>query len=127
MTVPFRAIVSAVGDDLSVVENFGFFAFQRQQSYPYGFWMYLDSDGWVGPYGIKTYPFYKDMVAEASERDPNLMRSKSRQLAFTARYVTARAFESTLLILDNLYRMHVQPANDFRWEYIPSCAKTRPF
>lgn len=116
----FRAIVSAVGDDLSVVENFGFFAFQRQQSYPYGFWMYLDSDGWVGPYGIKTYPFYKDMVAEASERDPNLMRSKSRQLAFTARYVTARAFESTLLILDNLYRMHVQPANDFRWEYILS-------
>jgi hypothetical protein len=119
-TVPailvWSAISASVGDDLEQIERFGFFHFPQQQRYPYGFWMFLDSDGWVGPYQLKEHPFYIDMVEEAKD-DPELMRSRRRQLWFTARYLGSRLDEAVLLVLDNVYRLFDRPANDYRWDY----------
>jgi 4-amino-4-deoxy-L-arabinose transferase-like glycosyltransferase len=84
--------------------------------YPYGFWQFLETDGWIGPYRFKTEPYYRSLEA-AGREDPRLMRSRARQWAFTARYVAARPLESTLLVLDNAYRLFDRPANDYKWDY----------
>jgi hypothetical protein len=86
-------------------------------SYPFGFWQQLDTDGWTGPYRFKQDPFYKEMEARARAGDPDLMRSRGPQLAFTARYVSARPRESLLLVLDNANRLYDRPANDYKWDY----------
>jgi len=86
-------------------------------SYPFGFWQQLETDGWTGPYRFKQDPFYKAMEAEARERDPDLLRSRPKQFAFTARYVAARPLTSLLLVLDNAYRLYDRPANDYKWDY----------
>ncbi len=86
-------------------------------SYPFGFWQQLETDGWTGPYRFKQDPFYREMEARAHAGDPELMRSRTRQLAFTARYVAARWRASTLLVLDNAYRLYDRPANDYKWDF----------
>jgi len=86
-------------------------------SYPFGFWQQLETDGWTGPYRFKQDPFYKAMEAEARAGDPDLMRSRARQAAFTLRYVAARPLDSALLVLDNAYRLYDRPANDYKWDY----------
>lgn len=85
--------------------------------YPYGFWQFLETDGWIGPYRFKQEPFYKAMEKESLERDPDLLRSRARQWLFTARYVAARPVASLLLVLDNAYRLYDRPANDYKWDY----------
>ncbi|HEY7816897.1 MAG TPA: glycosyltransferase family 39 protein, partial [Vicinamibacteria bacterium] len=112
----WRGIVRGVGDDLREIEQLGFFAFPQQQQYPYGFWMFLDSDGWVGPYQLKEYPFYEAMIADR-DRNPGILGDRKRQLAFTWRYVSSRFGESCLLVLDNVYRLFDRPANDYQWDY----------
>jgi 4-amino-4-deoxy-L-arabinose transferase-like glycosyltransferase len=112
----WRAIVRDVGSDLGEVERFGFFAFPQQQQYPYGFWMFLDSDGWVGPYQLKEYPFYKAMLADR-EQNPGILGDRKRQIAFTMDYVASRFGEAVLLVLDNVYRLFDRPANDYQWDY----------
>ncbi len=112
----WSAISRSVGDELETIENFGFFAFPQQQRYPYGFWLFLDSDGWVGPYQLKEYPFYLEMLEEAKDK-PGFMSSRRRQLGFTVRYVGSRLGEAALLVLDNIYRLYDRPANDYRWDY----------
>src|SRR5262249_30390721 len=105
------------------VERFGFFTFQ--QRYPYGFWMFLDADGFVGPYRIGTYPFYKAMETEAAA-DPALLTSRGRQLLFTARYLAARPVAAASLPIENLYRLYDRPANDFKWDYpFPDATQVR--
>jgi hypothetical protein len=47
----------------------------------------------------------------------DLLRSRPKQLAFTARYVAARPLTSLLLVLDNAYRLYDRPANDYKWDY----------
>jgi 4-amino-4-deoxy-L-arabinose transferase-like glycosyltransferase len=84
--------------------------------YPYGFWQNMETDGWDGPYRLKAEPFYKAMEARAKD-DPELLRSRPRQLAFTAGYVAARPLESLLLVLDNVYRLHDRPTNPYQWDY----------
>ena len=74
-------------------------------TYPFGFWQQLETDGWTGPYRFKQDPFYKDMEAEARAGDPDLLRSRAKQAAFTVRYVAARPVTSLLLVLDNAYRL----------------------
>jgi 4-amino-4-deoxy-L-arabinose transferase-like glycosyltransferase len=86
-------------------------------TYPFGFWQQLETDGWTGPYRFKQDPFYKAMEAEARVRDPDLLRSRGKQLAFTLRYVGARPLASVLLVLDNAYRLYDRPANDYKWDY----------
>jgi 4-amino-4-deoxy-L-arabinose transferase-like glycosyltransferase len=102
-------------EDFSELEKFGFFTFPQQQRYPYGFWMLLDTDGWL-VYQLKQDPFYLAMAKEAVS-DPDLMRSRRRQYGFTLRYVASRARESMLLVLDNVYRLYDRPANNFQWDY----------
>jgi 4-amino-4-deoxy-L-arabinose transferase-like glycosyltransferase len=85
--------------------------------YPYGFWQFLETDGWIGPYRFKQEPFYKAMEQESLARDPDLLRSRTRQWTFTARYVAARPVDSLLLVLDNAYRLYDRPANDYKWDY----------
>ena len=113
-TLLWAGIVRAVGDDLEEIEAFGNFTFQ--QRYPYGFWQFLDSDGWMGPYRLEQEPYYKAMEAKAAD-DPELLESYPRQLVFTAGYVASRASQSALMILDNIYRVYARPANDYKWGY----------
>ncbi|HUG53054.1 MAG TPA: hypothetical protein VMR21_05615, partial [Vicinamibacteria bacterium] len=86
-------------------------------TYPFGFWQQLETDGWTGPYRFKQDPFYKAMETEAREGDPDLMRSRWKQAAFTVRYVAGRPLESLLLVFDNAYRLFDRPANDYKWDY----------
>ena len=114
LVVVWLSIVRVVGDDLSEIEAFGNFTFQ--QRYPYGFWQFLDSDGWMGPYRLGKEPYYQALEVEA-EASPELGTSYSRQLLFTARYVYSRAGESVVMVLDNVYRLYDRPANDYKWDY----------
>ena len=108
------SILIAVRGETREVEQLGNFTFGG--SYPYGFWQFLDSDGWMGPYRLKTEPYYR-ALEQAMPADPELLRSRGRQLRFTAGYVAARPIESLLLVLDNVYRQHARPANDYKWDY----------
>jgi 4-amino-4-deoxy-L-arabinose transferase-like glycosyltransferase len=108
------AIVRTVGGDLRQIEAFGNFTFQ--QRYPYGFWQFLDTDGFMGPYRLGQEPYYQALAAEA-EASPDLVSSYPRQLAFTLGYVASRGPESLLLFLDNVYRLFDRPANDYKWDY----------
>jgi 4-amino-4-deoxy-L-arabinose transferase-like glycosyltransferase len=111
----------AVGGNLGAIEQLGNFTFAPR--YPYGFWQFLDSDGWMGPYRLGAEPYYQELQ-EAAETDPRLLGSRGRQLAFTARYVVARGGESLALVLDNVYRLYSRPANDYKWDYpIPYSAQ----
>jgi 4-amino-4-deoxy-L-arabinose transferase-like glycosyltransferase len=109
----WAAIVGAVGnrDDVVQLGNATF-----RPYYPYGFWQYMETDGWIGPYRFKQEPYYKRMEEEA-RGDPDLLRSRARQVAFTLRYVAARPWASALLVLDNAYRLYDRPANDYKWDY----------
>jgi hypothetical protein len=86
------------------------------QYYPYGFWQFLDTDGWDGVYQLKTEPFYKALEAE-EQAEPSLRTSRARQYAFVLRYVAARPFESLLLFVENGYRLYDRPDDPFRWDY----------
>jgi 4-amino-4-deoxy-L-arabinose transferase-like glycosyltransferase len=108
------AILRSVGGDLKEIEAFGNFTFQ--QRYPYGFWQFLDTDGFMGPYRLGQEPYYRALEAEAQET-PELLTSYPRQLAFTVSYVASRGSESLLLFLDNIYRLYDRPANDYKWDY----------
>jgi 4-amino-4-deoxy-L-arabinose transferase-like glycosyltransferase len=108
------AIVRAVAGDLRQIEAFGNFTFK--QRYPYGFWQFLDTDGFMGPYRLGQEPYYQALEAAASRR-PELLTSYPRQLAFTLGYVASRGSESLLLFLDNVYRLYDRPANDYKWDY----------
>jgi hypothetical protein len=90
--------------------------FALRQYYPYGFWQFLETDGWEGPYRLKTEPYYHALEA-AAHQDRDLLRSRPKQLLFTARYVANRRLESALLVLDNVYRLYDRPANPYRWDY----------
>lgn len=107
-------IVRAVGGDLKQIEAFGNFTFQ--QRYPYGFWQFLDTDGFMGPYRLGQEPYHQALEAEAAA-SPELLASYPRQLAFTLSYVSSRGSESLLLFLDNIYRLFDRPANDYKWDY----------
>ena len=114
LTFAWISIVGVVGDDLSEIEQLGNFTFKQQ--YPYGFWQFLDSDGWMGPYRLRQEPYYQAME-EAARRDPEDLETRFDQWAFTARYVASRWKESLLLVLDNGYRLYDRPANDYKWDY----------
>lgn len=107
------AILTSVGkrDDVVQLGNATF-----RPLYPYGFWQFLETDGFIGPYRFKTEPFYKALEAEA-QSDRELLRSRWRQIAFTVGYVGDRPWESLLLVLDNVYRLYDRPANDYKWDY----------
>ncbi len=107
-------ILVTVRGETREIEQLGNFTFGG--SYPYGFWQFLDSDGWIGPYRLKTEPYYR-ALEQAMPAEPELLRSRSRQLRFTAGYVASRPVESLLLVLDNVYRQHARPANDYKWDY----------
>ncbi len=87
-----------------------------RQYYPYGFWQYLDSGGWEGPYRLKTEPYYEALQA-AGRDDPALLRSRGRQYLFTLRYVAQRPVTSLLTVLDNAWRLYDHPHNPYRWDY----------
>ncbi|HET6897174.1 MAG TPA: glycosyltransferase family 39 protein, partial [Vicinamibacteria bacterium] len=112
--VAWAGIRAAVGGRDDVV-RMGQVTFRP--TYPFGFWQQLETDGWTGPYRFKQDPFYKAMEAEARAGDVDLLRSRAKQWAFTARYVGARPLESLLLVLDNAYRLYDRPANDYKWDY----------
>jgi len=110
----WMAVQRVVGGNLDAVDQLGNFTFR--QRYPYGFWQFLETDGWIGPYRLKAEPYYQ-ALEKAAEGDPDLLRNRGRQLAFTARYVAARPIPSALLVLDNAYRLHDRPPNDYKWDY----------
>ena len=113
-TMLWLGIVQVVGDDLGEIEAFGNFTFHKR--YPYGFWQFLETDGWMGPYRLGQEPYYEALAAAAAD-DPNLLESTPRQLWFTGGYVASRARESALLVLDNVYRLYDRPANDYKWDW----------
>lgn len=118
LLVVFKLGVASMGGDFSAVEQYGFFAAPQQQRYPYGFWLFLESDGWIGPYGLEEYPYYLAMRDESRERsDPELLTSRARQYGFTLRYILARPLQTAGQIADNVYRLLSQPANQYRWSY----------
>jgi 4-amino-4-deoxy-L-arabinose transferase-like glycosyltransferase len=112
--VLWAAVVRGTGGDLTAIEQLGPFGFRWK--YPYGFWQFMDSDGWMGPYRLKTEPYYGALAAEG-QRSPGLLRSRPRQLAFTARYVLARPVDSVTSVLNNVYRTYDRPPNDYQRDY----------
>jgi hypothetical protein len=111
---PWRVIVRSVGNRLEEIEALGNFTFR--QRYPYGFWQFLDSDGWMGPYRLSSEPYYLALKADAAQRGWRL-ESRREQWLFTLRYVARRWRESTLLVLDNVYRLYDRPPNRYKWPY----------
>lgn len=110
----------AVGQRDDVI-RFGNLTFRPP--YPYGFWQFLECDGWSAAYQFKSEPFYQAMSAE-NRAHPGLLSSRRRQLAFTARYVADRPLESAGVVLNNVYRLLDRPANDYKWDYpIPYSAQ----
>ena len=101
-------------DDPARLESFSFHAFQRV--YPHGFWLYLDTDGWMGPYSLRQYPFYVALV-EAARGEPALLTSSARQWAFAGVYVLRHLDESARAVLINLYRFFAKPTNDYKWDF----------
>lgn len=101
-------------DDPARLESFSFHAFQRV--YPHGFWLYLDTDGWMGPYSLRQYPFYLALV-EAARGEPALLTSSARQWAFAGVYVLRHLDESARTVLINLYRFFAKPTNDYKWDF----------
>jgi 4-amino-4-deoxy-L-arabinose transferase-like glycosyltransferase len=103
----------AVGDrdDVTRLGNFSF-----RPSYILGFWQNLETDGWVGPYRLKTEAFYK-ALEEHSRSEPEVLRSRWRQARFALRYASRRPVLSTLIVLHNAYRLYDRPANDYKWDY----------
>lgn len=101
-------------DDPARLESFSFHAFQRV--YPHGFWLYLDTDGWMGPYSLRQYPFYLALV-EAARGEPALLTSSARQWGFAGLYVLRHLDESARTVLINLYRFFVRPTNDYKWDF----------
>jgi 4-amino-4-deoxy-L-arabinose transferase-like glycosyltransferase len=122
--VLWLVIVRAVGGDLRQIEALGNFTFQ--QRYPYGFWQFLDTDGFMGPYRLGQEPYYRALESAAAA-DPGLLESYPRQLAFTTRYVASRASESVPLVLDNVYRLFDRPANDYKWDYPIAYSRQVPY
>jgi 4-amino-4-deoxy-L-arabinose transferase-like glycosyltransferase len=100
------------GFDAKVIED----NFAMRQLYPYGFWQFLETDGFEGPYRLRAEPFYKALEAHFAA-DPAAMGSPAKQWLFTARYVAQRPVQSALLVLDNVYRLYDRPANPYRWDY----------
>jgi hypothetical protein len=96
------------------LESFSFHAFQRV--YPHGFWLYLDTDGWMGPYSLRQYPFYLALV-DAAEKDARLLTASARQWVFAAGYVLRHADECARTVLINVYRFFAKPTNDYKWDY----------
>jgi len=96
------------------LESFSFHAFQRV--YPHGFWLYLDTDGWMGPYSLRQYPFYLALVDAAGE-DSRLLASSARQWVFAAGYVLRHVDECARTVLINVYRFFAKPTNDYKWDY----------
>lgn len=96
------------------LESFSFHAFQRV--YPHGFWLYLDTDGWMGPYSLRQYPFYLALV-EAARGEPPLLTSSARQWLFAGSYVIQHLDESVRTVLINLYRFFAKPTNDYKWDF----------
>lgn len=109
----WAGIERAVGDRDDVIRR-GNLTFRPP--YPYGFWQFLDADGWSSAYRFHREPYYLAMRAE-DEREPGLLSSRQRMLAFTARYVAARPGESVGVVLNNVYRLLDRPANDYKWDY----------
>jgi len=101
-------------DDPVRLESFSFHAFQRV--YPHGFWLYLDTDGWMGPYSLRQYPFYLALV-EAARGEPALLTSSARQWVFAGVYVLRHLDESARTVLVNLYRFFAKPTNDYKWDF----------
>jgi len=85
-------------------------------TYPQGFWQYLETDGWEGPYRLRQEPYYVALEA-AARRNPSIMASPASAYAFTLEYVRERSLEYGLLILDNAYRLFDHPVNGYRWDY----------
>jgi hypothetical protein len=112
--IAWGAIVHVVGDDLSEIEALGNFTFK--QRYPYGFWQFLDSDGFMGTYRLGSEPYFAALREDAQHGGWD-ETSRPRQWLFTARYVGRRARESLLLVLDNAFRLYDRPPNRYKWDY----------
>lgn len=82
----------------------------RYHYYAYGFWQYVESDGWEGPWRLKKDPFYAALVEE-SRTDPGLLSSRPRQYVFAARYLSTRLDAAIPIVLGNFYRIFDRPQN----------------
>jgi hypothetical protein len=82
----------------------------RYHYYAYGFWQYVESDGWEGPWRLKKDPFYAALVEE-SRNDPGLLSSRPRQYVFAARYLSTRLDLAIPIVLGNFYRIFDRPQN----------------
>jgi hypothetical protein len=114
LSAAWFGIVALVGDDVREVEALGNFTYRPR--YPYGFWQFLDSDGWMGSYRLEEEPYYRALEQAAATR-PELLESRPRQWLFTAGYVRSRLADSALLVLDNAWRLYDRPANDYKRDY----------
>lgn len=85
-------------------------------TYPQGFWQYLETDGWEGPFRLRQEPYFAALET-AARRNPAIMVSHVEAYVFTLGYVWERRLESGLLILDNAYRLFDHPVNGYRWDY----------
>lgn len=82
----------------------------RYHYYAYGFWQYVESDGWEGPWRLKKDPFYAALV-EKDRTEPGLLSSRPRQYLFAARYLSTRLDTAVPIVLGNFYRIFDRPQN----------------
>lgn len=82
----------------------------RYHYYAYGFWQYVESDGWEGPWRLKKDPYYEAMV-EAEKTEPGLLASRPRQYLFALRYLSGRLDKAIPVVLGNFYRIFDRPQN----------------
>lgn len=82
----------------------------RYHYYAYGFWQYVESDGWEGPWRLKKDPYYEAMV-EAEKTEPGLLASRPRQYVFALRYLSTRLDRAIPVVLGNFYRIFDRPQN----------------
>jgi hypothetical protein len=90
----------------------------RYHYYAYGFWQYVESDGWEGPWRLKKDPYYEAMV-EAEKSEPGLLASRPRQYLFALRYLNGRLDKAIPVVLGNFYRIFDRPQNPEHRGFIP--------
>lgn len=93
-------------------ERHGFWAYTA--SFPLGFWLFLETDGWQGPMRIDETAYARAFhVAEES----GTVSGTLDRLVFTARFVAEHAAGSLRTVLRNLHRLFHVPDNPPRRDF----------
>lgn len=93
-------------------ERHGFWAYTA--SFPLGFWLFLDTDGWQGPERIDDTRYARELRDALGS---GAVAGRLGQLRFTAEFVAANAPASLRTVLRNGHRLFHQPDNPPRRDF----------